>query len=54
MANVQTGYKKTYDHPNATGKITCYKCNHEGELPANYCQYCGNELEEHQKRGLKN
>jgi uncharacterized OB-fold protein len=46
-------YKKIYDFPNVHGSIICTKCNRTSNLPANYCWKCGKELEEYQKRGLK-
>lgn len=54
MAKVLTAYKTSYDHPNVYGEYVCTGCQSEGNLPANYCMNCGKELEEHQKRGLKN
>lgn len=53
LANVATGYKKSYDYPNAAGEYICSKCKKTGGLPANYCMDCGKELEDKQKQGLK-
>lgn len=53
MARTFTGYKNSYDYPNAVGPFICSKCNKEGKLPANYCGNCGKE-EKYQKQGLVN
>lgn len=48
-----TGYKSSYDFPFSRGLFTCTKCGKEEILPANYCSHCGKELEEYQKKGVK-
>lgn len=53
MTRKSTTLKTRYDYPNAIGSITCTKCKRTSSLPANYCWKCGKELEEHQKRGIK-
>jgi predicted amidophosphoribosyltransferase len=54
MVNTFTGYKRSYDYPNAKGNFICSKCKKERKLPANYCTNCGGELEKFQKQGLVN
>lgn len=53
LANKSTGYKTKYDFPNVYGTFSCTKCSKKETLPANYCTKCGKELEEYQKKGLK-
>ena len=46
-------YKKTLDFPNPkSDHFICSNCSKENNLPANYCSYCGKELEDWNKQGL--
>lgn len=47
-------YKKEFDYPESKGIYLCHTCGNTGELPVNYCQHCGKELNEANKKGLLN